>query len=241
MHVLELLLAGLIAGMLDTVVGFGGALLLLPLMVVLVGSVDAVLLSPIVSLGWSIPRMVLTRDWIRWREVGLFSLGIVPATIIGALFLTSIDPEILRQAIGVMLVLFGLFYLARLYLDMPQPKSMHRTVYPMIGFVSGFVGTVLGAGHGPINGGALLAGGMPVREAAATNGALGGATALFRAVSFGVKGYYGEELLLPAVLAASGACVGAFIGVRFSRLSSDATLELVISIAMVLAGLTMLF
>lgn len=239
MHLVELFLAGLIAGTLDTVVGFGGALLLLPILILLVGSIEAVLLSPVVSLAWSVPRLILTRQWIRWRDVGLFSIGIIPATIVGTILLGAIDPHLLRTGIGAMLVLFGAYYVLRLYVDIPQPKKLPGMTFPIVGFISGFVGTVLGAGHGPINGGALMAAGLPVRDGAATNGAIGGATALFRAISFSAKGFYTEDLLVPALITAAGACCGALLGVRLSRQSKDSTLELVIGIVMMLAGVKM--
>ncbi len=43
---LEIALAAMIAATLDTVIGFGGGLLLLPVLVMVVGSKDAVLLGP---------------------------------------------------------------------------------------------------------------------------------------------------------------------------------------------------
>lgn len=235
----ELLLAGLIAGTLDTVVGFGGALLLLPILILLVGDKEAVFLSPLVSLAWSLPRMYLTRRWISWRHVGLFAVGIVPATIIGTLALNAIDGPALKKIIGGMLILFGAYYVTRLYVDLPQPKSVHKTTFPIVGFLSGFVGTVIGAGHGPINGGALMATGMPVRDGTATNGAVGGATAVFRAVSFWLNGSYTEDLLLPALLASIGAFIGAFVGVKLATRSKDTTLELVIGVVMIIAGIRM--
>ena len=45
---LQIALAGLIAGTLDTVAGFGGSLLLLPVLVLIGGSKDAVLLAAII-------------------------------------------------------------------------------------------------------------------------------------------------------------------------------------------------
>lgn len=239
MHLAELFLAGLIAGTLDTVVGFGGALLLLPVLVLLTGQKEAVYLSPIVSLAWSLPRMALTRQWIRWRAVGLFAVGIIPATIIGTLVLNSIDDLVLRRIIGGILILFGAYYVIRLYVEIPQPRKLHTTAFPVVGFISGFVGTVAGAGHGPINGGALMAAGLPVRDGAATNGAIGGAAAIFRAISFTANGSYTDELLAPALLASAGACLGAFLGVRLSTRSKEATLELTIGVVIILAGIKM--
>lgn len=84
-----------------------------------------------------------------------------------------------------------------------------------------------------------MAAGLQVRDGTATNGAVGGATAIFRAISFWINGSYTEDLLVPALLASIGACIGAFVGVNLSNRSKDATLELVIGVVMIIAGIRM--
>jgi uncharacterized membrane protein YfcA len=238
---LEIALASLIAGALDTVVGFGGGLLLLPVLVLVVGSKDAVLLAALIPLGWNIPRIVLLRQWINWRVVGLFALGIVPGTLIGALLLDSVDPELLRRAIGGLLVLFGIYYVMRLYMDLPGPRGVKSWVFPIVGVLSGIVSGLLGAGHGPLQAGALIAADLPVREVSAINGALGGLTAAARVGSYGVAGLLHEGIWIPALVGIVGAALGAVLGIRLSRRSKDSTLELIVGVAIALAGIRMIF
>src|SRR2546421_12984934 len=119
MTYLVIALASLIAGTLDTVAGFGGALLLVPVLVLKIGSKDAVLLSALIPLGWNLTRLVMLRQFANWRTAGLFSLGIVPGAIIGAKLFDQIDPRLLSLAIGVPLILFGGYYVLRLYVDLP--------------------------------------------------------------------------------------------------------------------------
>ena len=237
----EILLASLIAGALDTVAGFGGGLLLLPVLVMLVGSTDAVLLAALIPLGWNIPRLILLHREINWRAAGLFALGIIPGAIIGAAFFSTIDPHALQIAIGVALSLFGIYYILRLYMELPSPTGLKSGMFPIVGLLSGVVGSVLGAGHGPIQVGALASASLPVREISATGGALGSITALARVAGYGMEGMLYPELWIPALLGIAGAIGGTFLGIRLSRRAKDTTLELVIGVVILLAGIRMMF
>jgi uncharacterized membrane protein YfcA len=238
-HYLQIALAGLIAGTLDTVAGFGGSLLLLPVLVLIGGSKDAVLLAAIIPFGWNIPRLILLRGVINWRATGLFALGILPGALIGGHYLEAIDPAILRVGIGLLLILFGAYYVLRLYIDIPEPRGVSPTWFPIIGLISGFVGGVLGAGHGPIQIGGLASSSMSVREVAATGGALGALTGIARLVGYTASGALHQGLIVPGLVGMAAACGGTFLGIRVSKRSKDSTLELLIGTAMVIAGIRM--
>lgn len=236
----EIFLAALIAGVLDTVAGFGGGLLLLPILVLVAGSKDAVLLSALIPLGWNIVRIWMLREWMNWRVVGLFALGIVPGALVSGQFLADIDAELLRRAIGIVLIFFGGYYVARLYLDIPSPRiTMKPWLYVPLGLVTGAIGGVLGAGHGPLQSWGLSAGGLSPREIIASNGAIGGVTALARVAGYGAAGLLHDGLWLPAAVGFVAGAAGAIYGVRLSLRARDTTLELVIGGALILAGVRM--
>ncbi len=237
---LEIVLASFIAGALDTVVGFGGGLLLLPVLVMTVGSKDAVLLAALIPLGWNLSRLVLLRRQVSWRATGLFTLGILPGAMLGAAYLSSIDPGALEVGIGGMLALFGLYYILRLYMAIPFPSGLKDWVFPIVGLVSGAIGSAVGAGNGPIQVGALAAASMPVREIAATGGALGGVTSIARVAAYGAEGLLYPELWIPAAVGIAGAVGGCLLGIRLSRRAKDSTLELLVGVVILLAGIKML-
>ncbi|HVK39862.1 MAG TPA: sulfite exporter TauE/SafE family protein [Candidatus Kapabacteria bacterium] len=236
---LEIALGSLIAGTLDTVAGFGGVLLLLPILVLAADSRDAVLLSAIIPLGWNIVRIVMVRPWLRVREALLFAAGIIPGAAIGAWLFEGFDPELLRSAIGIVLVIFGSYYVLRLYVEVPQLR-MSKAWFPLVGVLSGIVAAVLGGGHGPLQSAALSAAALSPREVAATNGAIGGITALARLGAYAASGSLHSALWLPGMIGAVSGAIGALIGIRIARRGKDSTLELVIGAALVLAGMRML-
>src|SRR5512133_2071259 len=239
MTYLEIALAALIAGTLDTVAGFGGVLLLLPILVIVAGSRDAVMLSALIPLSWNLARVVILRPYVRWMPTALFALGILPGALLGAWYFAGVDPDTLRVAIGALLILFGIYYVVRLYVDLPQMRSLASWWYPIAGLVSGAIGAILGAGHGPLQTWTLAAGGLGPREIVATNGALGAITAIARLIGYAVSGTWNDTIWLPAGIGIAAGVAGALIGIRVSRRAKDSTLELIIGVALVLAGISL--
>ena len=134
-----IIIAALIAGMLDTIVGFGGGLLLLPILVAMHGSTEAVLLSAVIPLGWTIGRLPLLRPYIKLRAIGLFTLGIVPGAFIGGMLLNDINPDALEFWIGILLIVLGLYHVIRLYVEIPLPELSERWSFPLVGALAGRV------------------------------------------------------------------------------------------------------
>lgn len=237
----EIALAAFIAGTIDTVVGFGGGLLLLPILVLVVGTFDAVMLTALIPLGWNIPRIVLLRDWIDWEKTLWFAAGILPGALLGGQLLGQIDHSAVRIGIGCVMILFGGYYILRLYVDLPGERIPGLWVLAVVGLLTGGVSAWLGAGNGPLQTWALDASGLNAHQAAATNGALGGITAAARCLAYGLAGELHAGLIPTAAAGIAGAVAGALIGVRYAHRAKDSTLELVVGLAIVLAGVRMFF
>jgi uncharacterized membrane protein YfcA len=241
MPYVEIALAALIAGTLDTVAGFGGGLLLIPILVLVVGSVDAVLLSAIIPLGWNAIRLAMLKEWIDWRRGGLVAIGTIPGSIIAAQFIGVVDPHLVRIGIGVLLLLFGGYHVVRLYVELPGIRPLGSAMLVAVGVVSGAIGGLFGAGNGPLQTLALSHTLDGARYVAATNGVLGATSALSRLIGYGISGALHQMLWIPGLIGLVAAAVGASIGIRLSQRTKDSTLELVMGIAIVLAGIKMMF
>jgi uncharacterized membrane protein YfcA len=240
MSYLVIVLASLIAGTLDTVAGFGGSLLLIPVLALKIGSKDAVLLSALIPLGWNLTRLVMLRQFANWRASWQFALGILPGAIIGASLLDRVDPNALSVAIGITLILFGGYYVLRLYVDLPQPRGLKSWAFPLFGLASGIASAILGAGNGPIQTWGMASAGLAPREIAVTGGALGAITAISRLIGYALSDQLDAGMWLPGLVGIVAAALGSLYGVRLSLRAKDSTLELVIGIVIMLAGVRML-
>ena len=73
---------------------------------------------------------------------------------------------------------------------------------------------------------ALSAAALSPREVVATNGVLGGVTAIARLAGYAFTGELHSALWLPGMIGLVAGAIGAVIGIRISRRGKDSTLEL---------------
>jgi len=138
---LLLLLGGSwLAAAISGVAGFGGALLLLPVLVHVVGPLASVPLLTLAQLVGNLSRAGLGWREIQWQPVGLFLAGALPAAVIGAALFTQLSGQGLKVLIAIFLIV--LVALRRLTL---LPQSIRRRwLVPggaLVGFLSGAVGS----------------------------------------------------------------------------------------------------
>src|SRR4051812_24695549 len=83
------------------------------------------------------------RQALNWRAIWPLSLGTTIGIPIGVLLLTYINPAYLRLGVGVLLVLYAIYSLAR---PAVKPMKIGAATDIGIGFVNGLVGGVTGLG-----------------------------------------------------------------------------------------------
>ena len=237
----QVIIASFIAGLLDTVIGFGGGLLILPILAIIFSEYDAVILSALIPLGWNAVRVVMLRRIIELQSLGYFLVGIVPGLVIGTFMLERIDADALRVGIGILLIVLGLYHTVRLYVELPFPKLSERILFPCIGLLGGFLSALFGAGNGPLQSWSMAATGVVPAVASAVNGVLGMVTGGVRLLLYWWKGILIDVPWVAGVVGVAAAAVGGVVGVRMSRGTVDSTIRLVIGLAIVAAGLRMVF
>jgi uncharacterized protein len=160
-------LIGLLVGILIGLTGIGGGLLLLPLMI------SVLPVPPIVAVGSDLVISCVTKigagglHWrhgnVRWPLVFRLACGSLPGAILGVLVLTRIQGtyggvvnDFLRVAVGVLLVVVPILYLAGHYLRTsrqvaePMPKIRDAFGITIIGFFAGFLVGVTSIGAGSV-------------------------------------------------------------------------------------------
>ena len=93
-------LAGLVLGF----TGFGGALVMMPLMAILYGPVTALGLMGISTFLASLPIGLRAARETNWPEVGPMIVALMVAVPIGMIFLFYFDPIIIKRVIGVSVI-----------------------------------------------------------------------------------------------------------------------------------------
>ena len=147
---LLVLLCGWLAATLSGVVGFGGALLLLPVLSFTVGGKSAVPILTVAQLLGNLSRASFGRRDIRWRPALLFSLGAVPASVIGSRLFVALPSALILRLIGGLLLLV----VAMRHTTMGRRTFPERWLCPAGGAV-GFLSSIAGSA-GPLGAAVFL-------------------------------------------------------------------------------------
>ena len=143
------------AALISGAAGFGGSLLLLPVITACIGAEAAVPVLTISQLIGNIARMVSGWKQIDWRSVGLFSLTSLPLAALGALGFSVLPKDIVTRIIGLALILFVIIKLARKR-ELPKGNSTLLIGGAVTGGVSGLAGS-----GGPIGAAVFLSLDLP--------------------------------------------------------------------------------
>ncbi|MSQ40674.1 MAG: sulfite exporter TauE/SafE family protein [Dehalococcoidia bacterium] len=224
--------AALLASTLAAVAGFGGAAIMLPLLVWAFGVRDAIPILTVAQLIGNLSRVVLNRSELSLPVVKWFAVGAVPAAIVGGVVFATAPAGALVRALGFFLLLLVA------YRHTPWGKRARlglRGFLPL-GAISAFISALVGT-VGPFMAPFFLAYGL-VKGAYIGTEAL--ATVVMHVVKLGVYGGY--SLLSPrAVLVgvAIGAVmiVGSYAGKRILSRVPERVFPYLVEAVLVAAGL----
>lgn len=125
----------LLASVTRSLTGFGFALVLVPLLSAFWDLRAVVATSAVLGVVSSLALLVEARGQVEWRRVLLMLLGTAAGLPLGVHLLKSLDPSLIKLAIGVLVILFSvLMWLGRTW-------KFEREGVPLV--VTGFVGGLL--------------------------------------------------------------------------------------------------
>ena len=140
-----LALAALFASTLAAVTGFGGAAVLLPVLVWIFGIHEAIPVLTVAQLFSNGGRVWFNRRELRWRIVGWFALGGVPLALLGGYVFAAAPLQSLTRLLGAFLLLI----VAWRHWKPRPPRPFPEPVFAGIGAGASFISALLGS-VGPI-------------------------------------------------------------------------------------------
>lgn len=132
--------------LIQSVVGFAGSLFAIPLLALILSPRDAVPTYAVVMLVVNVLLVFETRQAIDWRRAGWLMLGGVVATPIGAYALKMLPTDILRVAISLITLTFGVLFIGKI---IPRLTD-RRGTYLGVGFISGLLGGSISESGPPV-------------------------------------------------------------------------------------------
>lgn len=121
--------------------GFGGALILLPLLISTIGATAAIPVLTIAQLMGNLSRAWFGRTEIKWEPVAYFIIGAVPFSIIGAIVFVESPTRIITTFIGLLLI--GIVLIKRLKITKFEIRD-YKLLIPagaLVGFLSALAGS----------------------------------------------------------------------------------------------------
>ncbi|MGC8635115.1 MAG: TSUP family transporter [Candidatus Limnocylindrales bacterium] len=231
----ELLLVALtafVAATLAAVAGFGGAAVLLPVLVAAFGVRDAIPILTVAQLIGNGSRVWFNRRELQLPVVGWFALGAIPFAFAGGLLFASAPLSPLTRLLG----LFLLLTVAWRHLRPGPPRRPPLRSFALIGAVFSFLSALLGS-VGPLMAPFFLAYGL-------VKGAYIGTEALSTVVMHVTKLVaYGQASILTLRSLAIGVAlgplmvVGSALGKRIVDRLPERAFVLIIEAVLVVAGL----
>lgn len=208
-----LLALGVFAGVLTTLSGMGGGMLLLLILSVVWSPAEALACTAPALLLGNLHRVYLFRKSVEWSVIGPFAAAAIPGSLVGGL-LVSVTPPVLTRWL---LVLMTFLAIARA-LGWVELRPRARAMAPAGALIGALNGAAGGAGLlvAPL----LLALGLSGEIYVASGAACAVAMHFGRIIGYGAGGLFTPHLALLSLVTAIAILGGNFIGQRLRRVSS---------------------
>lgn len=229
-----LIAASFAAAFVSGAAGFGGALLLLPVVTACVGAELAVPVLTIAQLIGNLSRMAFGFREIDWKSVGLFSITALPLAALGAFGFSVLPKDIVTRCIGAVLILLVLVkILKRLEL-----KNSKRTML-IGGAVTGLVSGLAGSG-GPIGAAAFLTLGLSPVAYIASEAATATAMHLLKTAIYSKFVGITASALLTGLAMGAAMLAGTFAANRIIRKMEKGRFQKYVALLLCIVGAYML-
>ncbi len=229
---IPLYIAALIAEITGTISGFGSSSILLPMAHQFFDYQNAIILVAIYHIFGNTSRLSMTyRHWDK-RIFFLFGIPSVMATILGASLVGSVNPDILKIILSVVLILFALYSLWKPEFKVTPTPLLGRVGGALSGFTAGLIGT-----GGVLRGAFMTLFGLARERYIATIASIALLVDFTRIPLYFGQGFLSREYfhLIPILLII--ALIGSWIGKKIVSMISTEILKKLILISIIIMSL----
>lgn len=206
-----LIVVGLAAGLLSGSVGFGGGMILLPVITYFYGVEVAVPVSTIAQMLSNMSRVVMGWKEIDWRAVGIFLLLAVPFTALGAFGFAKVPKGPMTIVLCSFLIVFAVMKL------MGKMRLPHRPSTMVVGGgVTGLVNGLLGI-SGPLSSAVFLTMELAPVSYIVSEATTAAVMHIVKAIVYGKLNLMSDSIFLSGCVIGCAMMLGNFIAMRFIR------------------------
>jgi uncharacterized membrane protein YfcA len=235
---------GFVAGILGSMIGLGGGVIVVPVLTFL-GFPPTVAASNSLFAALS-NAIASTISYSKQKRIA-YSLGLklgllsIPGTVLGALFSTDVAPDVFKILFGFVLIASAAYIFLRKKIEAKEKTISKQMMIFAIGasFFAGIISSFFGIGGGIIFVPLMIVGmGMAMKKAAPTSQMI----LLFASFSgVVVHSLLGHPDFLQAGLLAVGSFFGGLVGARLSIDIKERYLQILVSVVILIAAAKLFF
>ena len=235
MEIIVVILAGLAASFVASVAGFGGSVIMLPVLVWVFGIQDAVPIMAVVSLIGNLSRVGLNRQEVDWPVVWRFAAGAVPAAVAGGIIFVTAPAAVLVRGLGAFLLLMLVYRHSR------WGRNVHikRNGFLPLGAVSGLLSAMLGTA-GPFAAPFFLAYGLIKGAYIGTEAMTAAVMHVTKLAVYGGYSLVGTRTLLVGLGIGAVAILGTWLGKKTLDRVPEQLFPYIIEVMLLVAGVLFL-
>lgn len=228
---ITMVIVGLIAGTLSGSVGFGGGMILLPVITFFYGVEVAVPISTIAQMMSNMSRAAMGWREIEWRQVAWFLLPALPFTTLGALGFALVDKSVMTKVLCSFLIVFAVM---KLMGKMQLPKS--RATMLIGGGLTGFINGMMGI-SGPLSSAVFLTLNLSPVAYIVSEATAAAAMHVVKAVTYGRFDLMNWHIFINGFFIGCAMMAGNFIALRLIRYAHRKTYQRIVAGVMIAVSL----
>lgn len=230
MHII-LIFVGLLAGLLSGSIGFGGGMIILPVITYFYGVEVAVPISTVAQLLSNLSRSAIGFRDIHWHEVGLFLLFAAPLTALGAYGFAVVPKQAMTRVLCIFLIIFAIVKLTG-KIKLPENKTTALIGGGLTGLTNGLLGI-----SGPISSAVFMTFGLTPVAYIASEATAATVMHIIKAGMYGKLDLMDWSIFYNGLYIGIAMMLGNFLAMRFIRHVNKRKYQKVVAALLIIVSL----
>lgn len=238
MSYIILVVTGIVAGLLSGAVGFGGGMVILPVIIYFYGVDVAVPVATIAQLLSNLSKAGMGFKEIPWKSVGLFLLMAVPLTALGAFGFAKVSGSmkpLMTRLLCLVLILFSVIKITG-KIKLPQRNATVIVGGGITGFVNGMLGI-----SGPLSSAVFLTLSLSPVAYIAGEATAAAVMHIVKIIVYHKFALLNGQLFLKGLLIGIAMMAGNWTALRFIRNVDKKKYQKAVAFAMILVSIFLFF
>lgn len=230
-----LIVMGFIAGFFSGSIGFGGGMIILPVITYFYGIEVAVPISTIAQMLSNLSRAAFGYKDIHWGKVGLFLVCAAPLTALGAYGFAVVPKVPMTRTLCFFLIVFAVMKLTG-KMKLPENKATALIGGGLTGLTNGLLGI-----SGPISSAVFMTFGLTPVAYIASEATAAAAMHIIKAAMYGKLNLMNGSIFLSGLYIGAALMIGNFVAMRFISTVNRKLYQKVIAGFLILVSLWLMF